>query len=71
METVDLIESTGEMKTVSGYLADVSILNEPFRRMLEARPMTFIIDREGIIRESWVGAGTFETFSTAVAPYLD
>ncbi|HET6569266.1 MAG TPA: redoxin domain-containing protein [Rhodothermales bacterium] len=59
------------MQTVSGYLPDVSVLREPFTQMLEVRPTSYIIDRNGIIRRSVVGAGNYDLFSSMIAPYLD
>lgn len=59
-----------ELKTVSGYIDGPYAVEQPFSQMVEVRPMTFIIDQEGIVRRSIIGAGTFEMFADAVAPYL-
>ena len=34
------------------------------------RPLTFVIDRDGTVREMFVGARDYETFEAAVRPYL-
>ena len=57
--------------TVSGYLEDVRELPQPYRQMLDARPMTFLIDAEGRIRRALIGSRDFATFADLVAPYLD
>lgn len=59
------------MQTVSGYLPQGTELPDMYRRMLMVRPMTYIVDREGIIREAITGEGNFELFSRYVTPYLE
>lgn len=58
------------LNTVSGYLPPDQDWPVPYHRVLENRPTSFVIDREGIIRETWSGAEDFATFERVVAPYL-
>ena len=58
------------LKTVNGYLPSGAAWPWPYERVEGARPTTFIIDRDGIIRASWPGISDFEGFAAAVAPYL-
>ena len=64
-------ENTLDLKTaVSGYLPDAYSMPPPYNRVKESRPTTFVIDRQGIIRDVWGGASDFEHFEEAVQPYL-
>lgn len=58
------------LNTVSGYLPPDREWPVPYDRVLESRPTSFVIDREGMIRESWSGAEDLDTFERVVAPYL-
>lgn len=62
--------STRPMRTVSGYLEDPTTFPAPYLHGFQARPTTFIIDREGVIQAYTIGAGTYESFSGMIAPYL-
>lgn len=44
---------------------------EPYSKVLAVRPMTFIIDRDGNMREIIRGSRTFEEFEAYIKPYLD
>jgi len=59
------------METESGYLPEGSTIPDMYRRMLMVRPMTYIVDREGIIREAITGQGNFDLFARSVTPYLE
>ncbi len=45
-----------EIKSINGFIRYEDELEEPFRHMRRGRPMIFIVDREGIVREGmmWV-----------------
>jgi thiol-disulfide isomerase/thioredoxin len=60
-----------ELKTISGYISGPSVLGQPFNQIVDVRPISFVIDREGILRRSYVGAGNFDLFSDLVTPYLE
>lgn len=59
------------LSTVSGYLSDPQALPDPYRRTSQIRPTTYIIDRDGIIREFILGARDYETFERMIAPHLE
>lgn len=54
------------IEAVSGYLPQDARWPWPYNRVEQARPTTFIIDREGIIRATWPGAANFTQFEAAV-----
>lgn len=58
------------LNTVSGYLPPDEEWPDPYSRVLENRPTSFVIDRDGMIRETWSGAEDFDTFERVVAPHL-
>lgn len=58
------------LKTVSGYLPPDRKWPSPYDRVLQSRPTSFVIDRKGIIQNTWSGAEDFATFKRVVAPYL-
>ena len=59
------------LRTVSAYLDDPMSIPQPFRRTLATRPTTYVIDREGNIRDFMLGARTFTAFEQVIRPYLD
>jgi len=68
-----ILEFTKErpLVAVSGYLPENTRWPPPYNRVEQARPTTFVIDRDGIIRETWPGAANFAQFEAAVLPYLE
>ncbi len=58
------------LDTESGYLTDATVLPEPFIRMLDGRPESYVIDRDGVIREFILGARNYQYFKQAIARYL-
>ena len=58
------------LQTISAYLPGDTRIPQPFRRTLASRPTTYVIDRDGIIRDFFLGARTFATFEQVVMPYL-
>ncbi len=59
------------LKTYQAYIKQVEDLPQPFRRTMAVRPTTYVIDRQGMIRSYAVGAQNFDSFETAVLPYLE
>lgn len=58
-------------ETVSGYIA-FDALPERFQaELLNGRPVSYVIDRTGVIREFLRGAGSFEYFERLVTPWLE
>lgn len=62
-ETLLDFERGSPLQTVSGYLPDAYDWPPPYDRVRTARPTTFVIDRQGIIRSTWPGARDFDTSS--------
>ena len=58
------------LRTVSGYIPDAESLPDPFKRTLAVRPTSYVIDREGIIRDFVLGAQDMKTFERMIAPYI-
>ena len=58
------------LETESGYLEDVMSLPMPFRKMIDGRPESYVIDRDGVVREFILGARTYDYFKKAITPYL-
>ena len=67
----DLVTSEIEaaLETVSGYV-DPERLPQPFQRTLEVRPTSYVIDREGRLREYLLGGRDYAAFEEAILPYL-
>ncbi|MEX0748052.1 MAG: TlpA disulfide reductase family protein [Rhodothermales bacterium] len=70
-ETLTDFGITLPLTTTSGYIADPDSIPDPFRRTLAVRPTSYVIDREGIIREFVLGARDLRTFERMIAPYLN
>jgi thiol-disulfide isomerase/thioredoxin len=58
------------LETISGYISDPEALPQPFIRMLTGRPMTYIIDREGVVRNIILGERDYASFEMMVGPLL-
>ncbi len=58
------------LETVAGFIEDRDDVPDPYRRTLEVRPTTYVIDREGVIRDFVLGARDYEAFERMIAPYL-
>lgn len=52
------------MSTLNVFTQSLGWLDAP------GRPLSFVIDRNGTVREMFVGARDYETFEAAVRPYL-
>lgn len=53
-----------------GVLESVSELPGEYTMMQQIRPVSYVIDREGIIREVIRGARSYEQFEAEIRPYL-
>lgn len=70
LEELNLYSDLLPQETVSGYIKQEE-LPESFRNELaNGRPVTYVIDAEGLIRERIRGAGNFEYFEGLVTPWL-
>ena len=56
--------------TVSGLIEGRDAVPDPYRRTLEARPTSYVIDRDGVIRDFALGAQDYATFERMIAPHL-
>lgn len=57
-------------QTVNAYLPDEADWPFPYSRVEGARPTSFVIDRDGVIRATWPGARSYRELAQAVRPYL-
>lgn len=72
-ETPAMLETFVEerpLQTVTGYLPDVADVPQPFAGTLSIRPTTYVIDREGTVREFIKGARDYAFFERSIKPYL-
>ncbi len=69
-ETLDDFENDLPLKTTAGFIGSANDLPDPFRRTLQVRPTSYVIDREGIIRDFVLGAQDLPTFERMVSPYM-
>ncbi len=53
-----------------GVLHDVSSIPDAYGMMQQIRPVSYVIDREGVIRDVIRGARTYEQFEQSLTPYL-
>ena len=58
------------LETESAYIDDVDALPMPYKRIKDGRPESYVIDRDGVIREFILGARNYNYFKRAVTPYL-
>lgn len=59
------------LQTVSGYVDRGGNLPDPYRRTLEMRPTSYVIDRAGVVRDFVLGAQDYATFEQMVTPHLN
>ena len=69
-EKLQAYDAEPPLQTVNGYLPASTTLSPPFDRMRAGRPLSFIIDREGVIRRIVRGARDYAFFEQAVSPYM-
>lgn len=70
-DTLVDFENDLALATTAGYVEDGEILPNPYRRTLQIRPTTYVIDRDGIIRDFVLGAQDLPTFERMISPYLN
>ncbi len=70
-DELKLFQGEFPMQTVYGYVETPELLPSPFNAMIDGRPVTFIIDREGVVRDFMLGARDFAFFQQTLAPYLE
>ena len=58
------------LDTESGYIEDGFALPLPYVKMMDGRPESYVIDKDGVIREFILGARNYEFFKASIAPYL-
>lgn len=58
------------LETESAYIDNVDALPMPYKRIKDGRPESYVIDRDGVIREFILGARNYNYFKNAVTPYL-
>ena len=63
-------QNTIPLETVSGYLGNVRTLPMPYRRIIDGRPESYVIDREGVIREFIYGSRNYNSFKRSVSPFI-
>ena len=56
--------------TVNGYIVDKEALPDPFRRAFRTMPTSYLIDREGYIREFVLGSRSFKEWEHKVTNIL-
>ena len=71
LEDLNRFEDLWPKQAVSGYLTFEALPERIQSELLTGRPISYVIDREGIIREFVLGAGNFEYFERLVKPWLD
>ncbi|MBX2820393.1 MAG: TlpA family protein disulfide reductase [Rhodothermaceae bacterium] len=58
------------LETESAYIDNVDALPMPYRKIKDGRPESYVIDRDGVIREFILGARDYNYFKKAVSPYI-
>ena len=71
LEELVAFEEYIRLDTESGYMTDPTVLPMPFKRMLDGRPESYVIDRDGTIREFMLGARDYAYFAQAISPFLN
>lgn len=69
-ETLADFERELPLKTIAGFVESTNELPNPYRRTLQVRPTSYVIDRSGVIRDFVLGAQDLPTFERMIAPYL-
>ena len=70
-ETLEAFTEFIPLDTESGMIADGNALPLPYVKMMDGRPESYVIDRDGVIREFILGARNYEFFKASIAPYLN
>ncbi|MEM1126536.1 MAG: TlpA disulfide reductase family protein [Bacteroidota bacterium] len=67
---LDFQERRLALDTVSGLVSDPALLPQAYREMLRGRPVTYVIDTDGIIQAIEIGERSYEEFEALVRPHL-
>ena len=69
-QILDVFADLWPKQTVSGYF-NPDDSPEPYRsELVRGRPISYVIDREGVVRKFVVGAANYEIFERYVRPYI-
>ena len=71
LEELNRFQDLWPKESVSGYLTFEALPAGFQAELLTGRPISYVIDREGVIREMVIGAGNYEYFERLVKPWLD
>ena len=70
LDELNLYSDLLPQETVSGYIQPNDLPESFQNELANGRPVTYVIDAEGMIRERIRGAGNFEYFEGLVTPWL-
>lgn len=60
------------IQTESGYIESPYDIPEPYQSaIIDGRPVTFIIDRQGIMRHYFIAARTYDYFESKIEPFVN
>lgn len=69
-ELITFSEEFIPLNTESAFIEDGYALPLPYVKMMDGRPESYVIDRDGVIREFILGARNYTFFKASIAPYL-
>jgi len=69
-DVLDMFEDLWPKQTVSGYVALDAVPEPYYSELVLGRPISYVIDREGVVREFIVGAGNYDMFERFIRPYI-
>ena len=69
-EELIAFEAMLPLQTLAAYLPNPQSLAPPFSEMLLGRPESYVIDRDGVIRDFAAGARDYAYFEENIKPYL-
>lgn len=61
---------TSAFEMISAYIRDSNAASRSFVEKVEVRPVSFIVDRQGVVRDAIIGASDYEGLEKAVLKYL-
>ena len=69
-EMLEAFQEERQIQTTMAYLPERDDLPAAFQPALNARPTSYVLDREGRVQQVFLGARTYEVFEEAVTEYL-
>ncbi len=69
-EILEMFEDLWPKHTVSGYVSPDSVPEPYYSELIVGRPISYVIDRDGISREFILGAGNYELFEQYIRPHI-